>query len=204
MRKKDRNTLWLCYLMCDISMFNGGDPPTTELFLDNTAAITITREAHFHGWSWHISTHFHFMCEHVEDGTFNITHVPTAKCLPMDSQNHSHDNHMKPCLPVSHYLLSEGVCWRTDCRLVQLPLLCTYTIFPFSVITADLHDMCPLLPSSLVPLWLEVSNCLISLLYSLLTYCSIWHTYIRCSSVLYHYNWSIWHTHISHAESQTG
>ena len=43
-------------------------------------------------------------------------------------------------------------CWRTDCRLVQLPSLCTYTIFPFSAITADLHDVHPLLPSSLVPL----------------------------------------------------
>ena len=46
-------------------------------------------------------------------------------------------------------------CWRTDHRLVQLPLLRTYVIFPFSAITADLHDARPPLPSSLVPLQLE-------------------------------------------------
>ena len=76
-----KQALWLCYLMHDISMFNSGDPPTTELFSDNTAAIAIAREACFHGWSRHISTHFHFVHKHVEDGTFNITHVPTAKML---------------------------------------------------------------------------------------------------------------------------
>ena len=46
-----KQALWLHYLMCDISMFNSGDPPTTELFSDNTATIAITREARFHGWS---------------------------------------------------------------------------------------------------------------------------------------------------------
>ena len=46
-----KQALWLHYLTCNISMFNGGDPPTTELFSDNTATITITKEAHFHGWS---------------------------------------------------------------------------------------------------------------------------------------------------------
>ena len=46
-----KQALWLCYLMHNISMFNSGDPPTTELFSDNTAAITIAREACFHGWS---------------------------------------------------------------------------------------------------------------------------------------------------------
>ena len=46
-----KQALWLCYLTRDIGMFNGGDPPTTKLFLDNTAAIAIAREAHFHGWS---------------------------------------------------------------------------------------------------------------------------------------------------------
>ena len=62
-------------------MFNGGDPPTTELFSDNTAAIAIAREARFHGRSRHIGTHFHFVRERVEDGTFDITHVPTAEML---------------------------------------------------------------------------------------------------------------------------
>ena len=76
-----KQALWLCYLTRDISMFNGGDPPTTELFSDNTAAIAIAREARFHGRSRHISTHFHFMHECVEDGTFDITHVPTAEML---------------------------------------------------------------------------------------------------------------------------
>ena len=89
-----KQALWLHYLTRNIGMFNGGDPPTTELFSDNTAAIAIAREACFHGQSQHIGTHFHFVCKHVEDGTFDITHVPTAEMLanrltkPLTQQPH--------------------------------------------------------------------------------------------------------------------
>ena len=50
-------------------------------------------------------------------------------------------------------IFAEGwYCWRTDHRLVQLPSLRTYAIFPFLAITADLHNARPPLPSSLIPL----------------------------------------------------
>jgi len=76
-----KQALWLRYVTRDIGVCKGAELPTTELLSDNTAAIAIAREARFHGRSRHIGTQFHFVRERVEDGTFEITHVPTADML---------------------------------------------------------------------------------------------------------------------------
>ena len=44
-----KQALWFPYITCDIGIYNGEEPPVTELYSNNTAAITIAREAQFHG-----------------------------------------------------------------------------------------------------------------------------------------------------------
>ena len=76
-----KQALWLCWFLHDVGLHSTESPSTTHLSIDNTGTITLAKEAHFHAHTKHINMHYHFVCEHIEDGTFEITHVPTMEML---------------------------------------------------------------------------------------------------------------------------
>ena len=77
-----KQALWLCQFLCDTGIHPPESPLVgTELFVDNTGAIALAKEAHFHARTKHIDVHYHFMRECVKDGTFEITHIPTGEML---------------------------------------------------------------------------------------------------------------------------
>jgi len=39
--------------------------------------MDLSKEARHHQCMKHIDIHHHFVCEHVEDGTFKVVHCPT-------------------------------------------------------------------------------------------------------------------------------
>ncbi|KIJ15237.1 hypothetical protein PAXINDRAFT_52820, partial [Paxillus involutus ATCC 200175] len=71
--------LWLRQLMRELGIFANDGP--TELFVDNTGAIALTKEARFHARTKHIDVHYHFVRERVEDRSFAILHVPTGEMI---------------------------------------------------------------------------------------------------------------------------
>jgi len=83
-----KQALWLCQFLHDVSLHTAESPLTTHLSVDNTGAIALVKEARFHACMKHIDMHYHFVCECVEDGTFEVTHVPTTEMLA--------DRFMKP------------------------------------------------------------------------------------------------------------
>ena len=91
-----KQALWLCWFLHDVGLHTTESPPTTHLSINNTGAITLAKEACFHAHTKHINVHYHFMREHVEDGTFEITHVPTTEMLADGfTKPLTHDGHQK-------------------------------------------------------------------------------------------------------------
>ena len=77
-----KQALWLRQFLCDAGIHPPESPLVgTELFVDNTGAIALAKEVCFHTRTKHIDVHYHFVQECVEDGTFEITHIPTGEML---------------------------------------------------------------------------------------------------------------------------
>jgi len=76
-----KQALWLRRFLRDVSLYTAESPLTTHLSVDNTGAIALAKEARFHACTKHIDVHYHFIRERVEDGTFEVTHVPTTEML---------------------------------------------------------------------------------------------------------------------------
>ena len=76
-----KQALWLQQFLCNVSIHLPEPPSGTEIFVDNTSAIALAKEACLHAHTKHIDVHYHFVRECVEDGTFKITHVPTGEML---------------------------------------------------------------------------------------------------------------------------
>ena len=76
-----KQALWLRQFLCDVSIHPPKPPSGTEIFVDNTGTIALAKEARLHTCMKHIDVHYHFVQEHVEDGSFKITHVPTSEML---------------------------------------------------------------------------------------------------------------------------
>jgi hypothetical protein len=66
---------WLRYLFDELG-FQQTEP--TDLFCDNQAAITISRDPTYFGRSRHINIRHHFVREKVEDKTIDLTYIPSA------------------------------------------------------------------------------------------------------------------------------
>lgn len=64
-----KQALWL---LRDIGLHDGDEPPTTELYADNTDVIAIAKGPKCRSGSHHISTHFPFAREKVEEETLSL------------------------------------------------------------------------------------------------------------------------------------
>ena len=71
MSHSTKQAMWLCKLLVYAGTI-GKPPPSTMLYIDNTGAISLTKEPHFHSHTCHIPLHFHFVCELVDDDTLTI------------------------------------------------------------------------------------------------------------------------------------
>ena len=49
----------------------------TQIYCDNQAAISLTKDFQFHAKSKHIDVHVHFIRDKVSDGTVTVSYVPT-------------------------------------------------------------------------------------------------------------------------------
>ena len=76
-----KQALWLRRFLRDVGLHTAESPPTTHLSVDNTGAIALVKEVRFHARTKHIDVHYHFVHEHVKNGTFEVTHVPTTEML---------------------------------------------------------------------------------------------------------------------------
>jgi len=69
------------------------DGISMTIFIDNCGAINISKDSRYQQHTKHINIQHHFICEHVEDGTFEMIHCPShlmladrlTKPLPQDS-----------------------------------------------------------------------------------------------------------------------
>ncbi|KAJ9561720.1 hypothetical protein OSB04_006880 [Centaurea solstitialis] len=64
--------LWLRNLLVDLT---GWEAQCVKLCVDNKSAISLMKNAVFHGRSKHINTKFHFIRECVEEGSIYVEHV---------------------------------------------------------------------------------------------------------------------------------
>src|ERR1700731_3776188 len=69
-----KQELWLCYFLTEIGLDPNGT--LTTLFIDNIGAIELSKETCHHSRTKHINVHHHFICSHVTDKTFIISHIP--------------------------------------------------------------------------------------------------------------------------------
>ena len=75
-----KQAVWLRQLLIHADIARKLPPPTT-FYVDNTGAISLTKELRFHSRTRHIPIHYHFICELVENNTLNIKYIPTANML---------------------------------------------------------------------------------------------------------------------------
>ena len=64
--------IWLHLLLSKLSP---PIPKTTTLHCDNQAACELATTNNYHAHTKHIDIRYHFICQTVEDGTFNIVYV---------------------------------------------------------------------------------------------------------------------------------
>ena len=76
-----KQALWLRQFLRNVGIHPPKPPSGTEIFIDNTGTIALTKEARLHARMKHIDVHYHFVRECIKDGTFKITHVPTSEML---------------------------------------------------------------------------------------------------------------------------
>ena len=68
--------LWLRSLFSELSLLF---QVPIRIFLDNTGAIALSTAAKFHQRTKHIDIRYHFIREHVDNGTFRLIWLPTHK-----------------------------------------------------------------------------------------------------------------------------
>ena len=68
--------LWLRSLFSELSL---SFQVPIRIFLDNTGAIALSMAAKFHQRTKHIDIQYHFICEHVDNGTFPLIWLPMHK-----------------------------------------------------------------------------------------------------------------------------
>jgi hypothetical protein len=86
-----RQGLWLRRMLIELGLEL--EDISTTIFIDNHGAINLLKDSCYQQRTKHIDIQHHFICEHVEDGTFEIIHCPShlmladglTKPLPRDS-----------------------------------------------------------------------------------------------------------------------
>ena len=93
--------LWLIQILAELG--HTFDNPI-HINIDNTASLNLTKDARYHAQMKHINIQHHFICEHIIDGTFIVTHLSTSEMVA--------DILTKPLIKESfYYLLSKlGLC----------------------------------------------------------------------------------------------
>ena len=86
MAHSTKQVWWLHYLLINIGRLEKCAPPTSIL-VDNTGAITLTKEACFHPRTRHIGVQYLFSLQQVKKGRITFMHVPTAECSPTASRS---------------------------------------------------------------------------------------------------------------------
>ena len=71
-----KQAVWLHQLLIYAGII-GKPPLSTTLYVDNTGAILLTKEPHFHSCTHHIPVHFHFVCELINDDTLTYNTIHT-------------------------------------------------------------------------------------------------------------------------------
>lgn len=74
-----KQVLWLRPLLDEIGLQTKNQP--TPLFVDNQAAIAISKDARFHSRTKHIDIRYHAVCQSVEDDTIEPQHVLSNEIL---------------------------------------------------------------------------------------------------------------------------
>jgi hypothetical protein len=69
-----KQALWLRWVMGSLGIRSDSPLP---LFVDNEAAIAISKEARYHSRTKHIDIRYHAIREKIEDGTLVVHHVPS-------------------------------------------------------------------------------------------------------------------------------
>ena len=70
--------LWLKSLFTEISLPLQNP---INVFLDNMSAIALSTAAKFHQCTKHIDIRYHFIHEHIDEGTFHLIWLPSHKTL---------------------------------------------------------------------------------------------------------------------------
>lgn len=68
--------IWYRKFLTDIGLRVSQDG--TVLFMDNTSAIYLSKDARYHSRTKHIDIRYHFIRQHVEDGIIRLEYIPTA------------------------------------------------------------------------------------------------------------------------------
>jgi hypothetical protein len=69
--------IWLRRIINELFWRPLGEP--TTLFCDNQSAIRLAMGDNYHAQMKHIDIWFHFICETIKDGTFNLIYCPMDK-----------------------------------------------------------------------------------------------------------------------------
>lgn len=67
-----KHIVWLKSLLDEIN----GSPIKATLYIDNAAALKLTKNPVMHGRTKHIDVRYHFVRENLERGVYNVEHVP--------------------------------------------------------------------------------------------------------------------------------
>ena len=100
-----KQAVWLRQLLVHADIA-GKPPPPTTFYVDNTGAISLTKEPRFHSRTRHIPIHYHFVRELVENNTLNIKYIPTADMLA--------DGFTKPLARPGHLFFIDRLYLRSD------------------------------------------------------------------------------------------
>ncbi|THG94602.1 hypothetical protein EW026_g6901 [Hermanssonia centrifuga] len=74
-----KEAIWLYHLLDEVFPERFKLPIT--VYSDNQGAIALSKDDRFHTRTKHIDIRFHFVRQYVEDGTLNITYLPTDRML---------------------------------------------------------------------------------------------------------------------------
>jgi hypothetical protein len=70
--------IWLCQLIKELFIF---EQPNTPLYCNNQAMCKLTTTDNFHTRMKHINIHYHFICQAIENGTFQFQYCPTEDMI---------------------------------------------------------------------------------------------------------------------------
>ncbi|SCZ95360.1 BZ3500_MvSof-1268-A1-R1_Chr11-2g03459 [Microbotryum saponariae] len=138
-----RDGIWLRRLLADLG-FKQTAP--TRLRGDNQSAITLAKHPAFHARTKHIGIHFHFIRDHIAEGTIEMVWVPTGTMAAdvltkgLGTQKHYQFVHAMGLIDSSREgascarLFSEA--WRCTPTIVFSPRL-DYTLLPIASFTVN-------------------------------------------------------------------